>query len=160
MSKMKDAWYDEFWEEIDRNGNNRTGSKPNRKAGDALHTSGNKPKPYTISSYLPTSEELAVRTENFYLDVMTTSDEALNILIKKHEDYGPENIARAPGGAINGLAVRLHDKVARLSNLLQTGRTANYESLRDTFIDISNYGLIGLMVLDGKWDGVDKKDTQ
>lgn len=83
--------------------------------------------------------------------------EARNLLISKHADYGPNNIARAPGGPLNGLAVRLHDKVARLVHLLSNGTQPNNESLRDTFLDLANYGLIGVLVLDGKWPGVDKQ---
>ncbi len=82
-------------------------------------------------------------------------DEALTLLLRKHADYGPKNIAQAPGGALNGLAVRLHDKVARMAHLLSTGSTPNNESLRDTMLDIANYGLIGVLVLDKKWPGLD-----
>ena len=35
-------------------------------------------------------------------------------MIRKHQDYGPYNIANAPGGAMNGLIVRMHDKMTRL----------------------------------------------
>lgn len=72
----------------------------------------------------------------------------LNILISKQNDYGPDNIRLAPGGPLNGLRVRLYDKIARLSNLIDTGATPENESLRDTFIDIANYGVIGVMILD------------
>lgn len=77
---------------------------------------------------------------------------AVKLLIKKHNDYGPKNIADAPGGPLTGLAVRLHDKVARLANLTTNGKHPSNESLQDTFVDIVNYGLIGLLVLEGKWD--------
>ena len=80
------------------------------------------------------------------------SDEALEVLISKHEDYGPTNIADAPGGALNGLRVRLHDKVARLNNLIDKGTDPKHESLYDTFLDIANYGIIGMMILNDDWD--------
>lgn len=70
------------------------------------------------------------------------------ILVKKQKDYGPDNIRKSPGGPLNGLTVRLYDKMARLNNLLQTGALPENESLRDTFIDIANYGVIGVMILD------------
>jgi hypothetical protein len=79
-------------------------------------------------------------------------DEAVELLIKKHEDYGPLNIANAPGGALNGLAVRLHDKVSRLGNLAKTENEPNYESIRDTFIDIINYAVIGILVSEDHWE--------
>lgn len=77
--------------------------------------------------------------------------EALDILLSKHADYGPLNILNAPGGPYAGLAVRLHDKVARLANLTSTGQEPKHESVRDTFMDILNYGLIGILVLEDKW---------
>jgi hypothetical protein len=72
--------------------------------------------------------------------------------IKKHNDYGPKNISDAPGGPLTGLAVRLHDKVARLSNLVTNNKKPSNESLEDTFVDILNYAVIGLLVLKDKWD--------
>ncbi len=60
------------------------------------------------------------------------TDELLDILYKKHQDYGPLNIAHAPGGALNGLRVRMHDKLARLNHLVDNGDTPNYETIEDT----------------------------
>ena len=85
-------------------------------------------------------------------NVLKVLMEAGNLLMSKHNDYGSKNISDAPGGALNGLSVRLHDKVARLNNLLTSGKDPQHESLRDTFIDIVNYGIISLLVIDGKWD--------
>jgi len=48
------------------------------------------------------------------------------VMLKKHEDYGPMNISGAPGGPMNGLRVRMYDKLARLNNLTETGDTPNY----------------------------------
>jgi hypothetical protein len=79
--------------------------------------------------------------------------ELLEILYKKHEDYGPMNIAGAPGGAMNGLRVRMYDKLARLSHLGDTD-TPNYESVEDTLIDLANYAIIGLLVQRGQWEGI------
>jgi hypothetical protein len=94
----------------------------------------------------------------FTMSVENVADEATKLLLRKHADYGPKNIAQAPGGPLNGLAVRLHDKVARLAHLLAQGKEPNNESLRDTMLDIANYGLIGVLVLDSKWPGVDKNE--
>jgi hypothetical protein len=76
------------------------------------------------------------------------------IMLKKHADYGPMNIAGAPGGAMNGLRVRMYDKLARLNNLVDTGDTPNYESIEDTLIDLANYAIIGLLVQRGQWEGL------
>jgi hypothetical protein len=73
------------------------------------------------------------------------------LLLSKHRDYGPSNIASAPGGALNGLRVRMHDKLARINHLIDSGAEPTHESLRDSFMDLANYAVIGLMAIDGKW---------
>jgi hypothetical protein len=78
-------------------------------------------------------------------------NEQANLLLKKHRDYGPKNIALSPGGAINGLRVRMHDKLARINNLVDNNATPENESLEDSFKDLANYAIIGLMVLRGQW---------
>jgi hypothetical protein len=86
-------------------------------------------------------------------DAKAIASELLTILYKKHEDYGPMNIAGAPGGAMNGLRVRMYDKLARLSHLGDND-TPNYESVEDTLIDLANYAIIGLLVQRGQWKGI------
>ena len=78
-------------------------------------------------------------------------NKAADILVKKQMDYGPKNISHSPGGPINGLRVRMHDKLSRINNLVESGATPENESLRDSFLDMMNYSAIGLMVLDGDW---------
>lgn len=73
------------------------------------------------------------------------------LLLKKHRDYGPNNISDSPGGPINGLRVRMHDKMARINHLVDNQQEAVNEPLRDSFMDLANYAMIGLLVLDGKW---------
>lgn len=78
-------------------------------------------------------------------------DAAEKLLLKKHKDYGPKNISNSPGGPLNGLRVRMHDKMARINNLIDTGATPENESLRDSFVDLLNYSAIAILVLDGAW---------
>lgn len=80
------------------------------------------------------------------------TDGLAELLIKKQKDYGPKNISLAPGGPLNGLRVRMFDKLARINNLVDTGATPENESLRDSFMDLANYAIIAMMVLDNKWD--------
>jgi hypothetical protein len=75
--------------------------------------------------------------------------ELLDVLATKQEDYGPHAINRAPGGPLNGINVRLHDKLSRAINLTSTA--ARHETVRDTYLDLANYAVIALMVLDGTW---------
>jgi hypothetical protein len=78
-------------------------------------------------------------------------DSAGNLLIKKHKDYGPKNISQSPGGPLNGLRVRMWDKIARINHLIDSGATPENESLRDSFLDLLNYSAIAMMVLDNSW---------
>lgn len=99
------------------------------------------------------SEEALKELELFEFEkhLRRINSENLALLLSKHADYGPNNIASAPGGAINGLRVRMHDKLARINHLVDSGSHPEHEPLRDSFIDLANYALIGLMVLDGRW---------
>lgn len=90
-------------------------------------------------------------SEDFIDLVEDRFSEACTLLLRKHEDYGPKNIANAPGGALNGLRVRMHDKLARINHLLDSGAEPSNESLRDSFIDLANYSVIAMMVLDKDW---------
>ena len=90
--------------------------------------------------------------EQFELDVWSILEEAGQLLLKKHEAYGPKNISNAPGGPANGLRVRMWDKMARLNHILDNpGVDVNDESLDDTLIDLLNYSAIFLLVRKNQW---------
>jgi hypothetical protein len=86
--------------------------------------------------------------------------EMYEMFARKHMDYGLNNIAL--GGdltnkddktfSLTGLCIRLTDKISRLKNLLINGKNfVKGEGMEDTFIDIANYGIIGLLVGRDKW---------
>jgi len=81
------------------------------------------------------------------------AQEVYTVFCEKQADYGPTNIAV---GGEQGVTTRIGDKVSRLFELLgltsreNSGEPAN-ESVRDTWIDIADYGLIGMIVHDGDW---------
>jgi hypothetical protein len=87
----------------------------------------------------------------FVANVWRILDTAGNLLIRKHKDYGPKNISHSPGGALNGLRVRMWDKTARINNLLDNGVQPSNESLRDSYLDLLNYCAIAMLVLDDQW---------
>lgn len=89
--------------------------------------------------------------DNFGLTVYELADSNVALLLRKHRDYGPKNIAEAPGGALNGLRVRMHDKLARINHLLDNGADPQNESLEDSFLDLANYALIAQLVIRGEW---------
>jgi len=87
--------------------------------------------------------------------------EQYELFARKHLDYGLNNIALG-GDIVNnsndkkfsltGLCIRLTDKISRLKNLLVNGKSfVEGEGMEDTFIDIANYGIIGLLVGRDKW---------
>ena len=90
-------------------------------------------------------------SKEFEVSLANTFNELEELLLSKHKDYGPKNIADAPGGAVNGLRVRMHDKLARINNLVDSGKNPEHESLEDSFKDMANYAVIGLLVLRGDW---------
>lgn len=95
--------------------------------------------------------------EQFQENAIDLYGEAAELLVSKQIDYGPNNIQKSPVGAHNGLIVRIFDKLSRASNLLETNSNPNHESLRDTFLDIMNYGAIGVMLLDGTFPSADEE---
>ena len=103
-------------------------------------------------TYANTKETNAKIKPPLEFEAAIIARKAIELLVQKHDDYGPSNISDAPGGPLNGLSVRLHDKVARLNNLLSNNKEPQNESVQDTFIDILNYALIALLVIENKWD--------
>ena len=91
-----------------------------------------------------------------------TQEENFSVFCQKQHDYGSRNISL--GGDMNrdddkrlaliGVTIRLNDKVQRLLNLIKDNGShaaPENESIRDAFLDISNYGAIAQVVMDGKW---------
>lgn len=74
------------------------------------------------------------------------------LFIKKNQDYGSGNIyQKNTEFSMLACMIRLNDKVQRAINLLYNNQEPNFESLEDTFRDISNYGVIAQLLLQGKW---------
>jgi hypothetical protein len=76
-------------------------------------------------------------------------DEVVSTIISKQHDYGHDNIA---WGGLQGLVLRMHDKLARIENLLARypqaagrGDDAKNESLNDSWLDLVGYSIIGIM---------------
>ena len=87
--------------------------------------------------------------------------EQYELFASKMMDYGLQNIALGSNLeketdinlSITGIWLRCNDKINRLKNMLQRNGM-NYvkgEAMIDSFIDISNYGIIAQLVLRGKW---------
>ena len=99
----------------------------------------------------PGVESPAALDLKFEMDLADVVEQLEALLLSKHKDYGPKNISQSPGGPLNGLRVRMWDKLARINNLIESGARPKHESLQDSFKDMANYAIIGLLVLEGKW---------
>lgn len=87
--------------------------------------------------------------------------EQYELFAQKQMAYGKGNIML--GGdisieedrvaAIRGITIRLNDKMQRLLNLVLKGvvNPLKNESVSDTFMDMSVYGIISLIVERGRW---------
>jgi hypothetical protein len=159
MGKYKDEWFDEFYGEYPEYDKPRwhtdgdiadSGEITFRNWNEA--TLNDMVNGWDASDFDTDTSTKRIETSRMAFDIYDIQDELVALLLKKHDDYGPKNISNAPGGPLNGLNVRMYDKLARLDNLISNGKNPKNESLRDTFLDIANYAIIGLLVLDGKWD--------
>jgi len=94
---------------------------------------------------------LGIKTE-MGVEQLRAACEAVQLFDTKQQDYGSGNISAT--GEI-GVACRLQDKVSRMRNLLLKelkGESGiNHESLEDTYLDATNYCLIGLLLKRGLW---------
>jgi len=86
---------------------------------------------------------------NFEQDVDDVVKEVKELLLRKRNDYGTENISRF--GEL-GVVIRLSDKLDRLINLVvkpklsgEGGNAVNNEPVDDTWLDIIGYGILGLL---------------
>ena len=85
----------------------------------------------------------------------------LELFAKKQLAYGSGNIAMGTALktdadirlALTALTIRMNDKSQRLINLVvkDNKNTVPEESVIDTFMDISIYGIIAMIVNDGSW---------
>jgi hypothetical protein len=87
--------------------------------------------------------------------------EQYELFARKMMDYGISNIALGSNLeeaddiqlSLTGIWLRCNDKINRLKNMLKR-KGQNYvqdEPMIDSFIDISNYGIIAQLVIKGKW---------
>jgi len=87
--------------------------------------------------------------------------EQYELFASKMMDYGLSNISLGStlekeediNLSVTGIWLRCNDKINRLKNMLQRNGK-NYvkgEAMIDSFIDISNYGIIAQLVMKNKW---------
>ena len=87
--------------------------------------------------------------------------EQWELFCKKQMDYGPGNIAVGTQLvteeeiklSLTGLWFRMNDKIQRLKNMLMNSRESAVkdEPIEDSFMDVSNYGIMAMVVKKDKW---------
>ena len=86
-------------------------------------------------------------------EIIRVALECIELFDLKQQDYGSSNIGIS--GEV-GVQVRLQDKVSRMRHLLEKrmrepDMKVNNESLGDTYQDVANYGMIGMLLDRGLW---------
>jgi hypothetical protein len=94
-----------------------------------------------------TAEVLGIKTEMGRKAFRAFCEAAL-LLDSKQRDYGSANISAF---GEKGLVVRMNDKVERLKNLVWKDKNPEHEKVEDTWVDIANYGIIGLLCHRKEW---------
>ena len=83
------------------------------------------------------------------------------VFCRKNSNYGCGNIALGSTLidsadiklSLTGLWLRMYDKFQRLKSLVVNGQPdAVGETIQETYSDLSNYGIIGQIILRGKWE--------
>jgi len=96
-------------------------------------------------------------TTKLFKEIM---QEQYELFCLKQSNYGPDNISL--GTTLEkkedrkmsqmGLWFRMNDKIQRLKQLVVLGNKDNVgESVKDTYQDLSVYGIICQIVVEGKW---------
>ena len=82
--------------------------------------------------------------------VAEVQQEALELFTRKQLSYGSGNISAF---GTQGVVIRLNDKVQRLVNMVfnNVDNQVLDEAIEDTFIDICNYGAIGVLTERKHW---------
>jgi calcineurin-like phosphoesterase family protein len=70
------------------------------------------------------------------------------LLREKNKMYGDENVVKM---GKEGVLYRIEEKIERLKHLIKTNQNPEKETLEETWKDIANFGVIGLMLERNKW---------
>lgn len=107
------------------------------------------PEPTRPATVADIARALGLKT-NAGIEAFKVAVQNVQLLDRKQQDYGPNNIAAF--GEL-GVLVRANDKIERLKNLHKTGRLNDpqNESVDDSWMDLSNYGIIAILIRRGLW---------
>jgi|TARA_R100000951_G_C2630163_1_gene177375 hypothetical protein len=111
--------------------------------------------------YVNDIDELKVRYPDIYKAYEQITIEQFHLFARKMLDYGKGNISVGSNldtpeeekVALTGLWFRMNDKIQRLKQLVLLNKEAKVttESVKDTFQDLSIYGIIAQIVKNKQW---------
>jgi hypothetical protein len=119
------------------------------------------PVPYKVNGSHKTVQDFERLYPELAEEFQAVQKEQYELFAAKMMDYGLSNISLGSDLStredrdlsLTGIWLRCNDKINRLKNMLKRNGK-NYvqgEAMIDSFIDISNYGIIAMLVLRGKW---------
>jgi hypothetical protein len=119
------------------------------------------PVPYEVNGSHKTVQDFERLYPELAEEFQAVQKEQYELFAAKMMDYGLSNISLGSDLStredrdlsLTGIWLRCNDKINRLKNMLKRNGK-NYvqgEAMIDSFIDISNYGIIAMLVLRGKW---------
>lgn len=83
--------------------------------------------------------------------------ECIDLQIRKSQDYQNPNSnvkqAMHYRRGVDSIHDTMHGKMLRAQSLLESGETANFESLEDTYKDLINYASFAVSYIRGKMEG-------
>ena len=114
---------------------------------------------YDKSSKADYIKEIEKKYPATTLEFKRIQEEQYALFCRKQLDYGPTNISVGTSLSneeevklsLTGLWFRMNDKIQRLKNLLMNNIKVNNEPLEDSYLDVSNYGIMATIVKRGKW---------
>lgn len=86
-----------------------------------------------------------------------TMKSVLAVVVMKQYDYGPQNIL---WGGAEGIALRMHDKLARIQHLMERGTEGANEPLSDSWLDLVGYAIVAVMLANGTFESPMMADLQ
>ena len=90
--------------------------------------------------------------EKYYQDALVDTTTAIShMLIRKHINYGPNNLKRF---GLDGIIIRMTDKIERLINLAYHKPTEQIDvnAVKRELMDLAGYSIQGILLLEGKLD--------
>jgi len=112
-------------------------------------------------TYTNSTKELKDTYPDIYKEYGRISNEQFDLFARKMLDYGKGNISVGSNldtpeeekVALTGLWFRMNDKIQRLKQLVLLNKDPKIkaESVKDTFQDLSIYGIIAQIVKNKRW---------